>query len=697
MSLNFLLDSSYEAAFEAASCVGLEFMMFVVATSAYLLLVGGVGGAVVPLKMSPSGKKVPVGAKSHPWKSAKGRGSTHAQAGGEAESCLQDAISSIRAQGRAGNLQGAVAAFEKLRASERSLSPQVHNCLIEAYIQCKDLSGALQHFKDVARTGTADIVTYNTVLKALLGLQRTEEAKQLLREMAKRGLPASRVTFHELLHAEVMAGNGRGMWQVVDDMRAAGHSADAVTCSILAKSLKDGAHPWNIERVMNLVAEIGGPVDDVLLSSVVEGCVRLRRMDLLSTVMARFQGAGSALKLTATSYGSLIKAYGQAGEVARVRELWQQMSEREVKATSVTLGCMVDALVTNGCVEDAWDLVHKVHDDEEMRALVNTVIYSTMLKGFSQARNLKGVFRVVAEMTDREIPFNVISYNTTIDACARCGAMDRAPALLDSMRQAGLEPDLVTYSTLVKGYSLAGDVERGFKVLKEMRAGGKLKPDEIMYNSLLDGCAREHRVDQALELLETMQGAGIAPSNHTLSILVKLLGRARKLDKAFAIIQDLTARHGFRPNIQVYTCLIQACFNNRRLDRAMAAHDAMASDSSCRPDERAYSVLVRGCLQANGLDEAVRSLQSAYQLPTGDEATPMRKRRPAPGAEKELITEAMARLRASSPEHREVARRLAADLSEHHGIDVDALARSAVRSGNATRAAGKVAYRSRCA
>jgi pentatricopeptide repeat protein len=694
MSLNFLLDSSYEAAFEAASCVGLEFMMFVVATSAYLLLVGGVGGAVVPLKMSP-GKKVALAAKNHPWKS-KVRGATQAQAGGEAESGLQAAISSIRAQGRAGNLQGAVAAFEKLRASERSLSPQVHNCLIEAYIQCKDLSGALQHFKDVARTGTADIVTYNTVLKALLGLQRTEEAKQLLREMAKRGLPASRVTFHELLHAEVMAGNGRGMWQVVEDMRAAGHTADAVTCSILAKSLKDGAHPWNIERVMTLVAEIGGPVDDVLLSSVVEGCVRLRRMDLLSTVMARFQGAGSALKLTATSYGSLIKAYGQAGEVARVRELWQQMSEREVKATSVTLGCMVDALVTNGCVEDAWDLVNKVHNDEEMSALVNTVIYSTMLKGFSQARNLKSVFRVVAEMTDREIPFNVISYNTTIDACARCGAMERAPALLESMRKGGLEPDLVTYSTLVKGYSLAGDVDRGFKVLKEMRAGGKLKPDEIMYNSLLDGCAREHRVDQALELLEIMQAAGIAPSNHTLSILVKLLGRARKLDKAFKVVEDLTARHGFRPNIQVYTCLIQACFNNRRLDRAMAALDTMSSDSSCRPDERAYSVLVRGCLQANGLDEAVHSLRCAYQLPAGDEVTAsasLRKRHPAPGAEKELVSEAMARLRASSPSHREVARLLAADLKVHHGLDVDALARPA-----GTRVhAGKTAYRARCA
>merc|ERR1719201_748457 len=115
-----------------------------------------------------------------------------------------------------------------------------------------------------------------------------------------------------------------------------------------------------------------------------------------------------------------------------------------------------------------------------------------------------------------------------IDACARSGAMDRVPHLLGAMDKEGTNPDLVTYSTLVKGYSLAGDVNRGFKVLEEMKSSGELKPDEIMCNSLLDGCAREHRVDEALQLLEDMQANGVVPSNCPLSILVKLLGRSRR-------------------------------------------------------------------------------------------------------------------------------------------------------------------------
>merc|ERR1719316_1277634 len=216
-----------------------------------------------------------------------------------------------------------------------------------------------------------------------------------------------------------------------------------------------------------------------------------------------------------------------------------------------------------------------------------------------------------------------------IDACARCGAMDRAPRLLESMGKECVEPDLVTYSSLVKGYSLAGDVRRGFKVLEEMKSSGKVLPDEIMYNVLLDGCARETLVEEALKLLQSMQGAGITPSNHTLSILVKLLGRARRVKEAFKIMDDLAAQRSLRPNIQVYTCLIQACLNNRQLEKAMAAHDKMIADAHCKPDERAYTALVRGCLQANGLDEALYALRCAFQLQEGQ---PQR-RQAAPGVE----------------------------------------------------------------
>jgi len=675
-----LFDSSIT---ELISCVGMEFMMFVLATAAYLVLVGDGKGYLSLFKTkscfgaSYDSPKLVQATKNAPTRKSKGQEG----ALGRSRDEVNAVVPVIRACARAKDLKGAQAAFENLRASVPVLPSQVHNCLIEAYLQCEDFSGAIKHFREVATAGTADVVTYNTVLKALLSLGQTAEAKKLLCEMSERGLPATRVTFHQLLNAEVSAGNQRGIWKVVDEMQAAGHVPDVVTCSILAKCLKEGAYPWHVEKVIALVAQLPGPIDEVLLSSMVEACMRMRRMDVLSKLLSQCKDDEKSLKLTAPSYGSLIKAYAHVGDVARMWALWHEMGERGVNPTAVTLGCMVDALVTNWNVDHAWDLVNQVYANEETRELVNTVIYSTILKGFAKQQDIKRVFSIFKEMNERSIPCNVITYNTMIDACARCSSMDRVSKLLENMHKENVEPDLVTYSSLVKGYSLAGDVRRGFKVLEEMKSSSKLVPDEIMYNVLLDGCARETLVDEALKLLQSMQDAGIAPSNHTLSILVKLLGRAKRVKEAFKVVGDLTAQHGIRPNIQVYTCLIQACLNNRQLDKAMTAHDKMVADSHCKPDERAYTVLVRGCLQANGLDQALYAVRCAYHL----REDLQRRSKDVPGVESDLLSEVVARLRAADSKQQAAAKQLAAELKEHRGIDVDALPKPAKSNGRAPR------------
>merc|ERR1719359_2119401 len=223
-----------------------------------------------------------------------------------------------------------------------------------------------------------------------------------------------------------------------------------------------------------------------------------------------------------------------------------------------------------------------------------------------------------------------------LDACAKGCAMCRAEHVLKAMRAASVQPDIISYSTMVKGHCLEGDIDKALVVLKEMRADKMLEPDEIMYNSFLDGCAKQHRVDEALAALEEMQAAGVSPSNYTLSILVKLLGRVRRLNQAFTLLEDLSAKHNFQPNVQVYTCLMQACILNRKLDRALTLHDQMVS-AGCPPDEKLYTGLVRGCLQLHAPQKAAEVVRAAFQLPCSlVDSFPKKGRTPA-GVEMQVI------------------------------------------------------------
>merc|ERR1719240_1560121 len=204
------------------------------------------------------------------------------------------------------------------------------------------------------------------------------------------------------------------MWALVQEMNKRGMQPNSVTCSIILKSLTAYSDSGDVQRAMELVEHMQGDMDEVLFSSMIEACVRVGKLDMLSAKLQQYASSGGFEGLTAPTYGSMIKAYGKARDVERVWTLWGEMRKRNVKPTSITLGCMVDALVKNGQADEAFDLVQEIKQDS-CKGILNTVIYSTLLKGFTMARNPDRVQQVYEEMIDQGIGVNTISYNTMLD------------------------------------------------------------------------------------------------------------------------------------------------------------------------------------------------------------------------------------------------------------------------------------------
>merc|ERR550514_918735 len=306
------------------------------------------------------------------------------------------------------------------------------------------------------------------------------------------------------------------IWEVVEEMKQAGVKPNHVTCSILLKGLNGTSSQQDVLATMELLNNMEEPMDEVLLSSVVEACVRIGKPDLLTAKLKQLQSSDAIAVNGAHTFGSLIKAYGHARDIKGVWRCWKEMRSRHIRPTSITLGCMVEAVVSNGDTEGAYDLIHQMHDDEQCRDSLNAVIYCSVLKGFCREKKLDRVWTVYDEMRTRKVDLSIVTCNTLIDACARCGRMDRAPGVLEDMKAHGIEPNVITYSTMLKGHCHAGDVQAGFAILERLKKDGKMKPDEIMYNSLLDGCAQNNLVDEAQRLLEEMQttaaGSLTAPS-----------------------------------------------------------------------------------------------------------------------------------------------------------------------------------------
>merc|ERR550514_2592120 len=217
------------------------------------------------------------------------------------------------------------------------------------------------------------------------------------------------------------------IWEVVNEMQVAEVKPNQVTCSILLKSLGDSSNQSDILKTMELINTMEDPMDEVLLSSVVEACVRIGKPDLLTAKLKQLQGDDTIALTGSHTFGSLIKAYGHAKDIDGVWRCWKETRSRHIRPTSITLGCMVEAVVSNGDTEGAYDLIHQMQDDEQCRDSLNAVIYCSVLKGFCREKKLDRVWTVYEEMRHRKVDLSIVTCNTLIDACARCGRMDRAP------------------------------------------------------------------------------------------------------------------------------------------------------------------------------------------------------------------------------------------------------------------------------
>merc|ERR1719364_271678 len=495
-----------------------------------------------------------------------------------------------------------------------------HVAMMRARSKENDLEGAMQVFRKLQSSGVQlTALAYNALLDSCVQCGKVHVALQHFKEMQDLGL-VDVVSYNTLLKAYLKQGQIVKARKLLGEMAENNIQANQVTYNEMLNALvtvKDRKEMWALVREMNAM---GMRPNSVTCSIILKSLTSHSAPDDVRQAMAL------------------------------IDNLHEDMDE-------VLFACVIDALVNNGFPDEALSLVREMKEDDMCKDILNTVIYSTLLKGFAQARQPGRVQEVFEEMKEMGIACNTVSYNTMLDANARTGKMDRADELFREMQASGVSPDVITYSTLVKGYCQAGDIDQGFQVLKDMVKNGVHEPDEILYNSLLDGCAKQHRVDDALKLVEDMYKQNVRPSNFTLSILVKLLGRSRRLNQAFSMVEETCKRFDLQANIHVYTCLLFACFQNRQMPRALQLHDSMITEAGVEPDERTYAVLARGCLGAGSIDKAANVVRAAYRLNPQGLVMPKR----APGIEIRVLEEVMNALSAA-PNAEQLAVPLLADL-----------------------------------
>merc|ERR1740138_1752014 len=342
-------------------------------------------------------------------------------------------------------------------------------------------------------------------------------------------------------------------WDMLEAMMHEGMAATRFTVSrMLMKTAGDNRCTKNMTAVYRAIGlaerfiqQCPEEADEVLFNALLDTCYRARDLCRLEHVVKRMQEL--QVYPSHVTLGILVKAYGQAGDSAQVLRLWDEMKEQREQANAVTFGCMIDACVKCGFMQKAVEIFQ---DMKRRRKHRNTILYTTLIKGYGLEKDLRSALALFREMKDERVPYNRITFNSIIDVCIKCAGVQAAENILAEMTStsSNLEPDLITYSTLLKGYCHIGDLDKALQIADTIKSKG-LRCDELVYNTLMDGCVRANDLSAGIGLFAEMTHSGMIPSTITHSILVRLYQRSGYTEQALEAVAQLYEHHGIpRPS-----------------------------------------------------------------------------------------------------------------------------------------------------
>ncbi|KAK1277599.1 Pentatricopeptide repeat-containing protein [Acorus gramineus] len=291
------------------------------------------------------------------------------------------------------------------------------------------------------------------------------------------------------------------------------------------------------------------------------------------------------------TYNALINAHGRAGQWRWAMNIMEDMLRAAIPPSRSTYNNLINACGSSGHWKEALQICKKMTDNGVGPDLVTHNIVLSAFKSGAQYSKALSYFEL---MKGTNIHPDTITLNIVIHCLVRLGQYGKAVDLFNSMRDKTSEccPDVVTYTSIIRAYSLCGQIENCRAVFDVMLGEG-LRPNIVSYNALLGSYASRGMHVEALAVFNSLKKSGIRPDVVSYTSLLNAYGRSGQPEKAKKVF-DTMKQNSLRPNIVSYNALIDAYASQGLLDEAVEVLHQM-ENNGFQPDIVTISTLLAGC------------------------------------------------------------------------------------------------------
>ncbi|EIE27183.1 hypothetical protein COCSUDRAFT_38919 [Coccomyxa subellipsoidea C-169] len=318
------------------------------------------------------------------------------------------------------------------------------------------------------------------------------------------------------------------------------------------------------------------------------------------------------LEPTRVTFNTLLKACMRGQNAARADEVLAWMRERGCQGNEHTYNTYIKAASYSGDVERALKVLPQMAADgcAPTPAVWGSLIVAcgkspkVAPQPFGMARQVESALGLWRQMAASGTTPTVDNCNALLTACIDCDQGERALDIYRSMKDLGVEPDLVTYNLAVRacggqsGSKLrSAQLDQAFQLLADMRAAG-VAPDQQTVTSMLALCAQAGAGRRALALYEEVKDSGIRIDVALQSALIAALGSEGLAEDALAVFRKMVwGPRRMKPNEHTYRLVTRICREAGLVKEALHAYRGMRR-MGFRPSNAEWREMISAAVEA---------------------------------------------------------------------------------------------------
>ncbi|KAH7420584.1 hypothetical protein KP509_13G013300 [Ceratopteris richardii] len=544
--------------------------------------------------------------------------------------------------------------FKQLIETDHIRSAPIQSSLILMYAKCDSLDDARRVFDIFPR---CDVVLWGTMLAAYAHHGDGAAALDLYTKMYEQNIQPDKVTFlcllkavntsknsnlGRLVHNEIMNGVVEldavlgstlvDMYAKCGDMEDAQATFDdmphrnAVTWNVMILGYVQHGHGYMAlqlfskmqydntmkpEKVtfvcaLKACACIGAAIEgrmlhdqiirrsleeeDLLENTIIDMYAKCGMVDEAANVFSR------VYKQEVVSWNSLMGAYTQQGQALEALKLFQSMQIVGVLPDTVTFSSILKACATTELLEFGqlihdWIVqlsieadvvigsalidmyckcrhVNEGHKVFEKLHSANVVSWNAVISGYVQIQHDHKALELFQQMLHRGVDPNDVTYSSILKACSNLSNLEAARVAHDRVVRGGLE-DAILVCALVDTYAKCGSIREAHWVFNRTS-----NHSTAAWAALIGGHVQNNKALCALELFERMEEEDIKPDKVTFLSALKAPTMLGAINEGM-LLHDRLLRDGYGSDVALGNTLVDMYAKCGRLDDACRVFDRL--------------------------------------------------------------------------------------------------------------------------